>query len=451
MKGISEIFFRVLCVGSVLIYSASFSLIGSPRVEPSSNVISKVVRFKDGKASLYLPETIEEAFIYKKLVSRVFEVDTLLAHLGGFTQPPALIIDSDHPLRLSTSSTEIMVGDLALKAKGQFERSLIKAWLMQKGSSELIINPLRLEVTADILLATFKGKFEVEDPHLQKTARINTDVNWTDEVLETTELCKSPWRPLELASYCIGLEGEKVQSVSSPYALRSAIASLIWSQIENQSSLEKNRTLKLLARQAQIDWIVEENSAQKSKISLLKQKIETVALAIYPDAPKLEDKISAVALAKENKFYLLGGVEVNESEVSLTKLIVETCASPSTKDLLGQTSETTEHILVVEKCEAGQISYKEFSKRGVMGFALENPSAKFVYLHRPSLKLADKMIGNFSLANAIGFAPTSKSAKFLGLDQKSYQPEVRAFKVDGPIGAIEWFRAKIASVSGSRS
>lgn len=433
MKGLGEIFLRVLCVGSVLIYSASFSLIGSPRVEPSNNVVSKVVRFKDGKASLYLPETVNEAFTYKKLVSRVFDVDTLLAHLGGFTQPPALIIDADHPLRLSTTSTEIIIGELALKAKNQLEKSLIKAWLMQKGSSELIVNPLRLEVTADVLLATFKGKFEVEDPYLQKTARISTDSNWTDEVLETTELCKSPWRPLELASYCIGLEGEKVQTVNSPYSLRAAITSLIWASIEKQNSFAKIQTIKLLARQAQIESELSVDSNSKSKLSLLRDKIEKVASAVYPHSPKLEENISAVALAKEKKFFLLGGVEVDDSDVHLTKLIVETCASPSVQDLLAQTSESTEHILVVEKCEAGQISYKEFSKRGVMGFAMENPSAKFTYLHRPSLKLADKMIGNFSLATAIAFSPTSKSAKFLGLDQKSYQPEIRAFKVDGPI------------------
>ena len=156
----------------------------------------------------------------------------------------------------------------------------------------------------------------------------------------------------------------------------------------------------------------------------LRASIQAEALEIYPALKsQLPEAVTKVGLLRDSKLSLAGGFQIaSAKDLKFEKMIIESCSTPSTKQMIAQTTETTEHILLVQNCENQRLDYSGFIKSGPIRFAEQNRSVKFAYLHRASLKLANKMISNFDLHTALTFdsvkSSTSKDAKFLGLDQQ---------------------------------
>ena len=449
--GLNELVIRVLCIGSVLLYSASINLMAAPKIEVSDRVISQVLKLKENKTEKFAPVTIEEQFLFERLKQRIASLESLFDQVGSFKQLPILTIDIEHPLRYSVSSVDLIIGDKVLKSKGQIEKALIKSWLLQNASSALLVQPLKMEIFADLLLATYFGDLQIEDPISKDVATFSLQEDWSTDLFGTTLLCASAWRPADLISYCEGLLAGQTQPVNTPYGARKIIGSLIWSDIQKLGAVARLRTLSGLSKAA-IEFNQTRDSLSNSQtLPALKASIETDAKSIYPELASELGELSEVAVVERSSVsQLVSGYEVTNDQAQFSKVVIESCATPTVGELLRRSSEKTSHILLVENCENRSIDYTGIAE-GIPSFAAKNPQVKFVYLHRASLKLADKMIINFSIDSAIAYAPNSKDAKFLGMDQKTYRPDLKAFRVNGPIGAIEWYRSKTSSAGGSRS
>lgn len=446
---LSDFFIRVLCIASVLLYTASATLIANPQARISQNLILRISKLQDGTTSKFVPSTVKEEFLITKVIAKLNSLENLFKIIGYHTLPLNLIIDADHPTRVSVGALDLIVGSRAVLANGQLEHALLKAWIMQKGSSQVLMNPLRVEVGADLLLATYNGKLNLTDPENSKAATFSDLQSWTHDLLGEVELCNSAWKPAELISYCRGLVEKKTAIASFPYSLRKVIGSLVWKDISKESLFKREESLKVIARSLQQGELP---TQEPNSLQSLIAKIENEAREVYPNLRStLSQPDLSVVLKRDEKSLLLSGFEVQESEVAnASRVIVESCTAPSVSDLLKITNEKSEHILWVQTCGETQIRYEGFAIEGIKKFARENRAVKFAYLHRESLKLASKMLNNFDVVTALNLEANTKDAKFLGLDQKVFRQDINAFKVNGPIGAIEWFRLS-ANANESRS
>ncbi len=454
--GLSEYFIRVLCIGSVLLYAASASLITKPQIQFAPSIVSKLLQVSENTTEAFAVTTVEDQYLLQNLSARVNALDSLFRIMGAPQQPLTLVIDRDHPVRVSVGNTDIVIGQKAAMAKGQLEHVIIKAWLRQVGSSEVLNNPLRAEVYADLIAALYFGKLELQDPANLKLAEFTDTANWASDLLGTAELCESAWRPAELVSYCSGSK-ENAGKTQTSYSLRKVIGSLVWKDLSHLSILERRSKLASLSRNIRSQAVTAAmiNNSQvksdgKGTLDDLRLSIEAEALEIYPElASKLPQAVTKVGVIRDNKLSLVGGFEIGSSQdLKFEKMIIESCATPTIKQMLAKSSNSTEHILLVQNCESKWVDYSGFIKAGAASFAQQNRSVKFAYLHRASLKLANTMIHNFNIPSALAFDPTSsnssdsKKAKFLGLDQKIFREDVGAYKVNGPIGAILWYRSE---------
>ncbi len=455
--GLSKLFIRVLCIGSVVLYAASASLMTKPQVHFSPLVISKFLQTTENATETFVSSTVADQFLIQNLSSRVNALETLFRIIGAPQQPLSLVIDRENPVRVSIGATDVIIGGKAALAKGQLERAIIKAWLRQVGSSDVLNNPLRAEVYSDLIVALYSGELELQDPANQKIAKFSDLINWPSDLLGTAQLCESAWRPAELISYCGG-NSVATESTQTSYSLRSVIGSLIWKDLSQLSLLERRAALTKMSRNIRSQPISSAMTSageieSKDKVvglEYLRSSIEAEAKEIFPElVGELPVAVTKVGLVHDSKLSLPGGFQIRSAkDQNFKQMIIESCSSQSLKQLLAKTSDSTEHILVVQNCGNKRVDYAGFIKTGIARFALENRTVKFAYLHRESLKLADKMISNFDIETALAFDPASsnssesKSAKFLGLDQKIFREDLGAFKVNGPIGAIEWYRSK---------
>lgn len=450
--GLNDFFIRVLCIGSVLLYAASASLISTPQIQLSPTGVAKLLKLKDNQTSDYTAETVEEQFLADRLSSRLNSLESLFRIIGSPQQPITVVIDQDRPLRVSIGVTDVVLGSRVVKSAGQLEHAVLKAWVRQVGSSEVLNNPVRAEIYTDLLWATYSGSLKLQDPQHQKLAEFVQIDNWVNDLFGTAELCNSPWRPAELISYCDGVK-KSLHGAQSSYSLRKVIGSLIWNEVSELGLHQKRTVLGRLSRNirsqaASVAAKAQDQESSEEKIDTIEQlrlSIEGEAKEIYPDLTKRLPVITPTfGVMKENSLSLLGGFEIQPSApLNFKKMIIESCEAPTLAKLLKQTTDSTEHILLVQNCDKKQMNYSGFLQAGASRFASENRDVKFAYLHRASLKLANKMINNFDIEAALAFDPTSKDAKFLGLDQKIFREDVGAYKVDGPIGAIEWYRSEL--------
>lgn len=453
--GLSDLFIRVLCIGSVILYAASASLITKPQVQFAPSVVSKLLQVSENSTGAFQATTAQDQFLIQNLSSRVNSLVTLFRIIGAPLQPLTIVIDRDNPVRVSIGAADVVIGYKAAMAIGQLEHAMIKAWIRQVGSSEVLGNPLRAEVYTDLIMALYLGELDLQDPANQKTAKFESLANWSSNLLGTSQLCDSAWRPAELISYCAGLKSNLENSQTS-YSLRSVIGSLIWKDLSHLSLLDRRSELANLSRdirsQAVTAAIIENANLQSENsntLESLRTAIEAEALEIYPRlSSKLPSAVTKIGMIRDNRLSLAGGFELKSAkDLKFEKMVIESCTKHTIKQLLTQTSEATEHILVVENCEDKRVDYSGFINFGVASFAQQNRSVKFTYLHRDSLKLANKMINNLNIESALAFDPTSsnssdsKNAKFLGLDQKLFREDLGAYKVNGPIGAILWYRS----------
>ncbi len=455
--GLSDLFIRVLCIGSVVLYAASASLITKPQVQFTPSIVSKLLQVSNNTTSSFSTTTVEDQFLLQNLSSRVNALGALFRIIGVPQQPLTIVIDQDHPVRVSIGATDVIIGKTAAVAKGQLEHAIIKAWLRQVGSSEVLNNPLRAQVYADLIVALYLGELELHDPANQRIAKFSEVNDWPSDLLGTFQLCESAWRPAELISYCSGLKSN-TDNTQTSYSLRSVIGSLIWKDLSGLSLLERSTALSFLSRNIRSQSITAEiiNNSESPRtqssetLESLRFSIQAEALEIYPRlVSELPAAVTKIGMIRDNKLSLAGGFEIKSAkDLKFAKMIIESCTAPSLKQLLAKTSDSVEHILLVQNCENKRLDYSGFIKAGVASFAQQNRSVKFTYLHRASLMLAGKMIQNFDIQAALAYDPLSpnssesKSAKFLGLDQKIFREDLGAFKVNGPIGAILWYRGE---------
>lgn len=451
---LSDWFIRALCIASVLLYTASATLIANPQTQISKDIVTKLLKIEDGSTSKFTTETVTDEFVLTKVSAKVNSLEPLFKIIGAYTQPVKVVVDHDHPYRISTGATDIILGNKVVLAEGQFEHALIKSWIIQKSSSAILADPVKVEVTCDLLLATFKGSLRLADPQTGELASFSKVKSWNQDLMGTAGLCDSPWRPAELIPFCKSLNRAN-DIASTPYSFRKVIGSLIWKDISQVSLFSREESLIEIAEAVQS--ATEEShyngsTYEASSLSALQQQIETQARRIFPSLNSTLGRADlSVVLKRGEKFSLLNGFVIDSKEADqASKVVIEACVTPSAEQILSSTSERAEHILLVQNCGDTKIHYEGFSTEGIKTFAMQNRSVKFAYLHRQSLKLASKMLNNFDVIAMLNSDIDSKDAKFLGLDQKIFRSDLDAFKVNGPIGAVEWFRTS-ATESESRS
>ena len=135
-------------------------------------------------------------FWLERAARKIKALEPFFTMIGPLHHPVVLEVDTINSLRYDVSEDKIAIGLQVIKASGQLERSLLKAWILQNTSSRSMTSALRQEVTADLLYAFFNGSLDLEDPVLHKTVNfLKVNSEWTDLLMPLDRFCKTAWRP----------------------------------------------------------------------------------------------------------------------------------------------------------------------------------------------------------------------------------------------------------------
>jgi hypothetical protein len=178
---------------------------------------------------------------------------SVIGMIGGMERPIELIINADEPLRYQVDGSVVEVGSAVLSGRGQLSKAILKAWLQQRASDQIVGSLLRLEVASDLLLALLNGRYDLESVETGERLSLDLPANWLASVASTQGYCASPWRSLELNNLCLALKRQSGESVSpllnkadrswvyriNPLALRPVLSSVGWKLLGTFSLRER--------------------------------------------------------------------------------------------------------------------------------------------------------------------------------------------------------------------
>lgn len=173
-----------------------------------SSVVEKIDRVTYGKKETIYRCSADQIIPYSNyfaknkssLEQRIEGVSQFLNKIEPIKNKFTLVIDETRPISFSIAENKIIMGSSFLEAEGHLERAIIKLWLSDKVSQKVDVS-LFSEVTADFLLFSYSGSFDVEDPLLKIKTKIG-NIRWPQVLKSKESYCESPWKLSEHYSLC---------------------------------------------------------------------------------------------------------------------------------------------------------------------------------------------------------------------------------------------------------
>ncbi len=480
----------------VVVYGWMASVAFEPRFVLPNDAVS-YLGWLEGSELREWREVQKPRFLAFAWIARELKkVENDIRLLGGFQEPPVLLIVVDEPNRYVVTEARIEIAESIAMAGGQLRKAFIKAWLLQTQPKEAIAaqSLFRLEAVSDALTAMLASNVRFGSAGSSDDVELPAPEAWIRFAASLDALCGSPWASLDLQGRC------GTSKSVHPLSFRSLLAGMIWAVYRDTPPMKRLSLLRawaaeLTARQEEVgspvpeelaawrNWLRSEFNqvfpveaiAKRAGFSdnereSLSQAAEKVAAAVglnettrpqvnfvfrsellgpeSADAAKgeLRGARSYVVIDSQKGARLFpGDISLNDNDLaglSAALYVWETCGELRAGDLL-EAPIRAQRYLVVRSCaeRAPLKSWAELNREGLPAFARARPQDPFVQVHREHLELAirHRVLSKNTALSQLG--KDVHSARVLGLERPTWRADVGAYEVLGAIEAIEWYRA----------
>ena len=461
---------------------------------------------ENGETVLWQSTPARLRFEIDQIHSEVAKADSLLKSLGGLKAPIHLKINFQNKKRFRIEPMRLELGVDIAQAPGQIRHALLKSWLLQRADLRFNSSVFRQNVLADALFTVAANGLSLTLPGKPLEIAYDVDPSdFYEQIGTLATTCLSAWVPMEVVQLCEQVRATSSKD-SDVYALslRRAVGETLWKSVAGLSAFERIEFLKkwitYLETPTEVPsfeiatgsiwnwrrWVNEEIdqllppqlfAAIGKEAELLKlrsdalkamglEEIETHSVDLIARFTTSEaaarfatdifekriqlgmPNINSVVAGVGDEFFLLpGGAKLAKDDfkkLRARRSVWESCEIPSVQDLLSFPIET-DRTLIVQLCDDETASYRSFIGYGVEGFAIDNPGTHFVQVHRPSLEFAVEkgLLPKKDFFEQVLAKTTPRVDRKLGLNEPSWDAQLSAFRVNGVVEAIEWFRGQL--------
>lgn len=439
--GVREGATATLTVSFVALYAWLASSIFIPHASFSPDIISGAVVKRGGRLERWSDTALGATSAAARARASSSDLAAFVAQIGKFSRPLELMVDLDEPLRWLISRDRIEIGVEALKAEGVFEKALLKAWVLQSASPEILRSAVRVEAVSDALLAMFRGGLRLEDPRTKTLARYSRSASfppWHAGIVSFRRACETGWAPSEMSAVCGSRHLKRLKWTEELSAIgsRPVLGELIWRSYLRLSSFGRLRLLRDWSERLRSaaeshageppgsivewrDWLREEFRFLLPKPSHPADEAERALAAVETEAQLrsegpvrvdfairvlspgsvddgaglplenalVERRWTGIALGGDGLSLLPGHVRVKgdaSPELAVSDLIWQACEAPTLAQVAG--AIRSKRILFVLACGSQGVDYRPYLRMGGEAFARANPSVPFIQMHRASIQ-----------------------------------------------------------------
>lgn len=226
---------RFLVTASTVAVVVCYAWLASRLLEPQySNpefISQTFVREADSRFFLFEEKSRDYLEEMERLGHELSSLATSFRAIGFPQKKIEILVDEKQSDRLAVSDSRVEIGRDILLARGQLQKAVLKAWLLQVASPAILSSHLRLEVASDVLLAMLAGDLRLEVPgrHVQLTFESELKP-WFSYADSYEGHCTSSWRPLELNALCAKAQepaNAKTATISQ-LSFREFLGNQIW-------------------------------------------------------------------------------------------------------------------------------------------------------------------------------------------------------------------------------
>ncbi len=464
---------RLLRIGSVILLVAYAWIMAKalePRFPLPASLVAGAGWIEGGELKTWRQVKAHRFQEVARLASAIERSESAIRALGGLKTPVPLIINVDQPERYSITDQQIEIGTgIFAGVDGQIEKAFVKVWLYQKGPASVVSSLMRLEVVSDALVAMLTSQ--------RSALPIQAVKHWIHSASSYQVLCQKPWKSRELQGFCG--ESEAMSALAFRPLMTSVIVSLhdelspiqrldfarSWIQAlsENQTA-PKNVPDKLDDWRGWIDdelqaLIPSKLHAEFEQVSplleLLRSKAGLVPGSSIPvsavffgqELATAAHTHSTIVVTDDKRTLLPGRVELSTNDLNQVKAqwaVWESCETP-TLEMVFSRKIQAERILYVQTCglSAEQINSarQALLRGGIEQLAADAPKVPFVLLKADMIELAVKWQEVNPKLSLHHYIANRNAVPLLGLETAQWNTKLKAFRVNGAIEAIEWFRS----------
>ncbi len=403
---------------------------------PTSIVSSSFLRTPDSRLHLFADQSRFFACEASLAERELAELEPLLNWLGPLRQPLEILIDEKEKSRLSITDSRIEMGSTVLFARGQLTKAILKSWILQNASVTITSSHLRTEIASDVLLGMLTGAFSLGVPGVALPLEFDAgEKPWWSYADSYRGVCASPWKSLELLPLCQNASVKTDAVVISNLSFRGFIGSRIWKSYQATPVADRLPFVRRWVLSLTKDRDVEVHAPNEGWLTTVQGELEMLLpIAMDPLAvertrwlPKIEAPL--IVIDSNGRVAAPGTLKLssNELEIGRARMAVLTvCSSPSLNDVLNL-KQDVERVVWRPQCADHKIDFVQV-----------RPSAIRMALARGFAKASDKL-DQFILKNR-ELSKTAVSSRMLGLADAKWDSSANAFRVRGPIQAVEAFR-----------
>lgn len=433
--------FKALVTGSTVAVLICYAWLTAHLLEPTfatpADLVSDTfLRGSDGRLSLFEDRFHSFPLEASRVDRELSDLEPLINWLGALKRPVELLIDERIPSRLLVTDARIEIGRDVLLARGQLSKSILKAWILQNASSQIVSSHLRTEVASDALLAMLKGELYLEVPGQSSPLAFEvSDRAWWTYADSYRGVCESAWKSLELASLC---ENQNVKSdfinVSS-LSFRSFLGSRIWksymaTSIQRRLPFIRQWVATLIESRfvpgvtLKQGWLA---VVQNELEALLPQSMDPLAEERARWLPKIDAPL--IVIDADGHVAAPGTLKISSAELEFEHArmaVMTVCSAPSLRDVLSLPA-------VIER-----VVWRPECKEKKTDFVQVRPSAIRIALSRGLARASDKL--DTFVRTHRETADNGQSSHWLGLADAKWDDQASAYQVHGAIQAVESFR-----------
>jgi hypothetical protein len=473
-----------------------------PDLKPPSSVVSEVVWLTKGHVTEATLNEIRHSEPAKILGREIYWMQSALDLIGPFRESPLLAIHLDSNDHYRVSDGKVELGLNLAKVQGQVLKALLKSWLYQRASTRVTSSLLRMEVVSDFLSALIRGQPWLENAFAGAVDEVPPTGNWLTFVSSYDSVRKgrfaNAWISAELQRY----SGHS--SAMNILGFRPLLLAMMWELYRATPPLRRydlvrewistltlntppvpvqlilpgdlgewrkflrgefDTLMPAVSFARGIDGYSETRATILRKAGLAETGPLMVPIWLFRDkANVLVERVAesntgvAVLEIGDKNLWLLsfekssgrqGWIKLSSrdrAQLHTQQFVWEGCHRVKISDLLGA-SASAEQILFVGGCgESGEDLYgtetgwRALLSGGLREFARTRSEVPFVMLKRSAVEVALRQ-GRISPDDGVENFLGSKLDPIFGLDTAQWSLDLHAYRVLGPIEAVQWIRS----------
>lgn len=473
-----------LCVLTVAAYAWLLSRALEPQWTAPAAVTSGVA-WTEGKEVFSSQEIARRN---PEIVWRVHDelksAEAVLTLVGGFRQPPALIVSLEESDRYSIDGSRIEIASSIAAQPGQVAKAMVKAWFYQGGVPAVTSSLLRLEVVSDLLSAIARNEPVMGNPWTGGLDRLALEDHWLDFAASYESAHDRAWSTAELRS----LKGDSPRL--SPLAFRPLLGSLLWRSYEEIPPLRRFAFIRSWVSELRRspsqrasppaesleewrDWLRSEFLALAAGVGSVATLAERAGLAtdaaleingaaVITDAPLARSILAATEIREtsaifqgEDDIWILsrgrmtsrrGWVKIGReswNQLRPKRVLWATCRSPSIGEML-RLSREAQTLVYASVCDPGdrEEAVRGYLRGGLREMARAGSGIEFLQMRRSAVELALRL-GRLRPQDRLGdFLKLESGAggSVFGFENARWDDDLQAHRIVGAIEAFEWVR-----------